>query len=119
VALHAHVAEFALAVVVTTVAILCMGFVVASWVGTARFAQLIGSVVFYPMVVVSGMFVPLSSMPQPLAVIGNVLPMSHAVALLRGAWVGVSWLELLPHLGALALTIVICLALTTRVFRWE
>jgi len=117
--LHAHVAEFALAVVVTTVAILCMGFVVASWVGTARFAQLIGSVVFYPMLVVSGMFVPLSSMPQPLAVLGNVLPMSHAVALLRGAWVGVSWLELLPHLGALALTIVICLALTTRVFRWE
>jgi len=117
--LHAHVAGFALAVVVTTVAILCMGFVVASWVGTARFAQLIGSVVFYPMLVVSGMFVPLSSMPQPLAVLGNVLPMSHAVALLRGAWVGVSWLELLPHLGALALTIVICLALTTRVFRWE
>ena len=117
--LHAHVAEFALAVVVTTVAILCMGFVVASWVGTARFAQVIGSVVFYPMLVVSGMFVPLSSMPRPLAVLGNVLPMSHAVALLRGAWVGVSWLELLPHLGALALTIVICLALTTRVFRWE
>ena len=117
--LHAHVAGFALAVVVTTVAILCMGFVVASWVGTARFAQLIGSVVFYPMLVVSGMFTPLSSMPRPLAVLGNVLPMSHAVALLRGAWVGTSWLVLLPHLAALALTTAICLALTTRVFRWE
>jgi ABC-2 type transport system permease protein len=119
VALHAHVAGFALAVVVTTVAILCMGFVVASWVGTARFAQVIGSVVFYPMLVVSGMFVPLSSMPQPLAVLGNVLPMSHAVALLRCAWVGASWLVLLPHLAALALWTAICLALTTRVFRWE
>jgi ABC-2 type transport system permease protein len=117
--LHAHVAEFALAVVVTTVAILCMGFVVASWVGSARFAQLIGSVVFYPMLVVSGMFMPLSSMPRPLVVLGNVLPMSHAVALLRGAWVGAGWLVLLPHLGALALTTAICLALTTRVFRWE
>jgi ABC-2 type transport system permease protein len=119
VTLHAHVPGFALAVAVTTVTILCMGFVVASWVGTARFAQLIGSVVFYPMLVISGMFVPLSSMPQPLAVLGNVLPMSHAVALLRGAWVGASWLVLLPHLGALALTTAICLALTTRVFRWE
>ena len=117
--LHAHVAAFALAVVVTTVTILCMGFVVASWVSTARFAQLIGSVVFYPMLVVSGMFVPLSSMPRPLAVLGNVLPMSHAVALLRGSWVGASWLVLLPHLGALALSTAICLALTTRVFRWE
>jgi ABC-2 type transport system permease protein len=119
VTLHAHVASFALAVVVTTVAILCMGFVVASMVGAARFAQLIGSAIFYPMLVISGMFVPLSSMPRPLAALGGVLPMSHAVALLRGTWVGTSWLVLLPHLGALALTIAICLALTTRVFRWE
>ncbi len=119
VTLHAHFAGFALAVVVTTVAILCMGFIVASMVGTARFAQLIGSAIFYPMLVVSGMFVPLSSMPRPLALLGRVLPMSHAVALLRGTWVGASWLVLLPHLGALALTIAICLALTTRVFRWE
>jgi ABC-2 type transport system permease protein len=117
--LHTHVAGFALAVVVTTVTILCMGFIVASIVGTARFAQLIGSAIFYPMLAVSGMFVPLSSMPRPWALLGSVLPMSHAVALLRGAWVGASWLALLPHLGALALTIAICLGLTTRVFRWE
>jgi len=117
--LHAHVAGFALPVVVTTVAILCMSFVIASMVGTARFAQLIGSAIFYPMLAVSGMFVPLSSMPRPWARLGSVLPMSHAVALLRGAWVGAGWLVLLPHLGALALTIAICLALTTRVFRWE
>jgi ABC-2 type transport system permease protein len=117
--LHAHVAGFALAVGVTTVTILCMGFIVASMVGTARFAQLIGSTIFYPMLAVSGMFVPLSAMPRPLALLGNLLPMSHAVALLRGAWVGAGWLVLLPHLGVLALTIAICLALTTRVFRWE
>src|SRR5438876_2514572 len=117
--LHAHVAGFALAVVITTVTILCMGFIVASMVGTARFAQLIGSVTFYPMMAVSGMFVPLSAMPRPLALIGSVLPMCHSVALLRGSWVGAGWLVLLPHLGALALTIAICLALTTRVFRWE
>ena len=119
VTLHPHVAGFALAVGVTTVAILCMGFIVASWVATARFAQLIGSAIFYPMLAVSGMFVPLSSLPAPWALLGNVLPMSHAVALLRGAWLGADWVELMPHLGALALTIAICLALTPRVFRWE
>jgi len=119
VTLQPHLATFALAVVVTTVAILCLGFIVASMVPTARFAQLIGSAIFYPMLAVSGMFVPLASMPRPLALLGGVLPMSHAVALLRGAWVGAGWLVLWPHLGALALTIVICIALTTRVFRWE
>jgi ABC-2 type transport system permease protein len=119
VTVHPHVAGFALAVAATTLAILCMGFVVASAVPTARFAQLIGSLVFYPMLAVSGIFVPLDRMPQSMALLGQVLPMSHAVALLRGAWVGTSWLALLPHLGALALTIAISLALTTRVFRWE
>ena len=119
VAIHPHVAGFAFAVAVTTVTILCMGFVIASMVSTARCAQLIGSTIFYPMLVVSGMFVPLSSLPRAWALLGNILPMSHAVALLRGAWVGADWLVLLPHLGALALTIAISLALTARVFRWE
>src|SRR5437762_2193549 len=75
--------------------------------------------VIYPMLAISGMFVPLSVMPRPWAVLGNVLPMTHAVSLLRGAWVGAGWLVLLPHLGVLALTIAISLALTSRVFRWE
>jgi len=117
--LHAHVGGFTLAVIVTTVAILTMGFVVASMVGTARFAQLIGSLVFYPMLAVSGMFVPLASLPPPWAQLGAVLPLTHAVALLRGAWAGESWPVMAPHLGVLALTIAICLALTSRVFRWE
>ena len=119
VTLHPHVAGFAVAVAVTTLAILCMGFVIASMVPTARFAQLIGSLVFYPMLAFSGIFVPLAAMPRPLALLSGVLPMSHAVALLRGAWIGTGYLALLPHLGVLALTIAISLALTTRVFRWE
>ena len=117
--LHPHILAFTLAVVVSTVTILCMGFIIASMVTTARFAQLIGGSVFYPMLTISGMFVPLSALPRPWAVLGAILPMSHAVALLRGTWAGAEWLVLLPHLGALVLTIAICLALTTRVFRWE
>jgi ABC-2 type transport system permease protein len=117
--LDAHVGSFALAVIVTTLTILSMGFVIASMVGTARFAQLIGSLVYYPMLGLSGMFVPLAALPRPWAQIGAVLPLTHAVSLLRGAWAGASWLAMLPHLGVLALTIALCLVLTSRVFRWE
>ena len=117
--LEAHVGSFVLAVIVTTVAILTMGFVVASMVDTARFAQLIGSLVFYPMLAISGMLYPLAAMPRAWAQVGAVLPLTHAVALLRGAWAGDSWLAMAPHLGVLALTIALCLALTSRVFRWE
>ncbi len=117
--LEVHLAGFSLAVLVSTLAILSMGFVIASIVPTARFAQPIGSAILYPMVAVSGLFVPLEAMPRPWAELGSVLPITHAVALMRGAWVGASWLEQLPHLGVLALTIALCLALSSRVFRWE
>ncbi len=117
--LDAHVGGFVVAIAITTIAILTMGFVVASMVGTARFAQLIGSIVFYPMLGISGMFVPLAAMPRGWARVASVLPLTHAVALLRGAWAGESWLAMGPHLGVLALTIAVCLALTSRVFRWE
>jgi len=117
--LDPHVGSFALAIALTTVTILTMGFIVASMVGTARFAQLIGSLVFYPMLALSGIFVPLSAMPRAWARVAAVLPLTHAVDLLRGAWAGDSWLAMAPHVGVLALTIAICLALTSRVFRWE
>ena len=51
--------------------------------------------------------------------LGSVLPVTHAVTLLRGAWAGESWFEHLPSLGVLALTVVICTALSAKIFRWE
>lgn len=119
VAIHVHPAGYALAVLLSTLTILSMGFVIASIVPTARFAQPIGSAILYPMIALSGLFAPLSAMPRPWAMIGNVLPFTHAVALLRGAWVGAGWLEQGPHVGALAATIAICLVISDRVFRWE
>jgi ABC-2 type transport system permease protein len=119
VTLEVHFAGFALAVLASTLAILSLGFVIASIVPTARFAQPIGSLILFPMLGVSGMFVPLTSLPRAWATLGNALPMAHAVALMRGAWAGASWLQMLPHLGVLALTIAISLALSSRVFRWE
>ena len=119
VALEVHFAGFALAVLAGTLTILSMGFVIASIVPTARFAQPIGSLILYPMLGVSGLFTPLDSLPRAWALLGNALPMTHAVALMRGAWAGAGWLQMLPHLGVLALTTAICLAVSARVFRWE
>lgn len=119
VAIHFDPVGYSLAVLLSTLAILSMGFVIASIVPTARFAQPIGSAILYPMVGLSGLFVPLASMPRPWAMLGGVLPMTHAVALIRGAWVGAAWPEQLPHVGALLATIAISLAISDRVFRWE
>lgn len=119
VALDGNFPGLALAVIISTMSILTIGFVIASVVPTARFAQPLGAAVLYPMLAISGLFAPLETLPRGWAALGSVLPLTHAVALMRGAWVGAPWIDLLPHVGVLVLTMVICVALSSRIFRWE
>src|ERR1700686_525758 len=54
---------FTMALLISTWSILSIGFVIASIVPTARFAQPIGAIILYPMIALSGLFVPLESLP--------------------------------------------------------
>src|SRR5882762_5361924 len=54
---HVPVVSFTFALLISTWSILSIGFLIASIVPTARFAQPIGAVILYPMIGVSGVFV--------------------------------------------------------------
>jgi ABC-2 type transport system permease protein len=110
---------FGAALLVSTVSILSLGFVIASLVPTARFAQPIGSVILYPMVALSGLFFPLDVLPGALAIGARLLPVTFAVSLLKGAWLGEPWSAHLGDLVGLAAVFVVCTALSAKVFRWE
>ena len=110
---------FSLAVVFSTLAILSMGFIVASLVPTARFAQPVGTLLFYPMLVLSGLFFPIDSLPPLWRAIARVLPVGYAVSLMKGAWRGLPWSTLTIDVAMLALVFVVCVALSSRIFRWE
>ena len=107
------------ALLISTWSILSLGFVIASIVPTARFAQPIGAVILYPMLALSGLFVPIASLPPALQSVAKVLPLTYAVRLLQGLWNGEPWSAHLGDVAALALVFVICTAISSRVFRWE
>jgi ABC-2 type transport system permease protein len=112
-------ASFTLALLFSTVSILSLGFLLASLVPTARFAQPMGTLVLYPMLGVSGLFVPVASLPPLLRAVARVLPLTYAVSLLRGIWHGEGWSA---HIGDVTVLSVMFLAFTaasTRLFRWE
>ena len=110
---------FTLALLLSTISILSLGFLIASVVPTARFAQPIGTVIVYPMLAMSGLFVPVDSLPPILQAVARVLPLTYAVSLLRGIWNGDAWSAHMGDLGALAIVCVVCTALSAKVFRWE
>jgi len=119
VGVHAPVVGFTIALLISTWSILSIGFLIASIVPTARFAQPIGAVILYPMVAVSGLFVPPESLPPVLHAVARVLPLTYAVSLLEGIWNGEAWSTHMGDVAALAVVFVVCTALSAKVFRWE
>jgi ABC-2 type transport system permease protein len=119
VGIHAPLFSFTMALLISTCSILSIGFVIASIVPTARFAQPIGAVIMYPMIAVSGLFVPVTSLPPALQAVARVVPLTYTVSLLDGVWKGDAWSAHLGDVVALAAVFIVCTALSAKVFRWE
>jgi ABC-2 type transport system permease protein len=116
---NAPIFSFAAALLFSTACILAMGFLIASVVPTARFAQPIGSLILYPMFAACGLFVPVEALPPPLQVVSRVLPLTYATSLLKGVWRGDGWLAHLGDAGMLALMFAALTLVASRLFRWE
>ena len=110
---------FTMALLISTWSILSIGFLIASIVPTARFAQPIGAAILYPMIGFCGLFVPLHSLPPGMQAVARVLPLTYAVSLLQGIWKGEAWSVHLGDVAALFVVFAICTALSAKVFRWE
>lgn len=116
---NAPLFAFGIALLISTWSILSVGFLIASIVPTARFAQPVGALILYPMLALSGLFVPLSIMSPTLQTVAKALPLTYSVSLLRGIWRGDPWLAHSGDIAALVLVFLICTAVSSRVFRWE
>lgn len=105
-------AVFALAVV----ALYSVGMVISSVAPTPNSATAIGLAAFLGLGALGGMFGGLSSLPEPVAAAGSVLPFGAAVEALSAAWAGTAVDP--SHILSLILTAVLGAGLSTLLFRW-
>lgn len=115
----APLASFSVAVLFCTTSLISLGFLIASLVPTARFAQPIGTLIIYPMLGLSGLFVPVESLPPMLQAVARALPLTYAVSLLKGIWHGEGWSGHLGDVAVLTLMFLAFTAVSAKVFRWE
>src|SRR5579871_4980958 len=73
VGVHAPFFSFTIALLISTWSILSIGFLIASIVPTARFAQPIGAFILYPMIGISGLFSPVESLPPVLQAVARIV----------------------------------------------
>jgi len=119
VGVHAPLFSFTIALLISTWSILSIGFLIASIVPTARFAQPIGGFIMYPMLGICGLFAPIALLPPVLRAVAKVTPLTYAVSLMEGIWRGEGWAAHGGDVAALVLVFAVCTALSAKVFRWE
>lgn len=112
-----ELAGFVLATLFSLSALLALGLVVAAVAPSGRAAQVIGSLLFYPMLFFSGLWWPIPLMPPVLPHISEATPLGAAWQAMSNAVAG-HWPHPLPLLTLAAYAVVLSLG-AARLFRWE
>jgi ABC-2 type transport system permease protein len=112
-----QLAGFVIAALLAAAALLSVGLFVAAVAPTARVAQAIGTIVFFPMMFFAGLWLPIAQMPAILRHISHATPLGAAVQALQDAAQG-HWPHPLQLLTMTAYAVVLGLA-AARLFRWE
>jgi ABC-2 type transport system permease protein len=111
------VLDFALALVLVTISVLSLGFIFASVIPTARFAQPVASLVFYPLMALA--LAPIAALPPALQIVTRLTPFFYGASLLRGLLAGEGWFAHASDVLGLLVVWAVCTAISSRVFRWE
>ena len=110
---------FAAAVAITVLSIFSMGLVIAAVAPTEKAANIIGNLVYFPMLFLSGSTMPAQMFPEGLRKVTRILPLTHGVTLIKGVWLGGDLLDYPTELIVLASTMVVFTAIAAATFRWE
>ncbi len=102
-----------------TFSFLALGYLIAGLSPTARVAQVVGMVVFYPTIFLSGATIPLEVMPQTVRNVARFIPLTYVVKLVRGLWFGEPWGDHWMEAVVLAGVGVVGGIVATKTFRWE
>ena len=100
-------------------AFIATGFLIAGLAPTARTAQTVGMVLYFPMLFLSGATIPRAIMPENVRNLGEFLPMTHVVTLLQGLWFGEPWSAYMTQSIVLGVMLVAGFAVSALTFRWE
>jgi ABC-2 type transport system permease protein len=96
-----------------------IGFILAGLMPTARTAQVVGMVILYPMLFLSGAGFPRELLPDAIKTVSTFLPLTYVVNLLRGLWIGEPWSAFTSEVIVLAAILVVGVLVSVKTFRWE
>jgi ABC-2 type transport system permease protein len=105
--------------VLSSMSFFAFGFILAGLMPTARTAQVVGMVMLYPMLFLSGAGFPTELLPEAIKKVSTFLPLTYVVNLLRGLWIGETWSQHATDAIVLGALLVFGVLISIKTFRWE
>ncbi len=112
-------AEFLLAYFLVMLSVYSIGMLAASISPNMKAAELICSLLYFPMLILSGATLPYEIMPEVMQKICDVLPLTQGIKLLKGASLGLPAENIFVPVIVMITLAVVCIGLSIRFFRWE
>ena len=103
----------------STLSFFTVGFLLAGLAPTVRVANIVGMVIFYPNLFLSGATFPKEMFPDGVLLVSRVLPLTYVVDLLQGLWFGEPWGDHLTEVAVLVGMLAVGVIVSAKTFRWE
>lgn len=111
--------KFIGAFLLVTLSIYSIGMVIASISPNMKVANLLCTIIYFPMLFLSGTTVPYEIMPKGLQNVSNVLPLTQGIKLLKGISLGHPLINLNFQLLLMVVISLICIIISLKFFKWE
>lgn len=95
-----------------------LGMIIASLCRDIKTANVVCSVVYFPMLFLSGATIPYEIFPKPLQHVGNMLPLTQGIKLLKGYSLGLSIDNLYVPIIVMVVSVVVGIGISVKSFRW-
>lgn len=111
--------RFVLSSLLVTAAIYSIGMLLASVAPNIKTANLLCTIIYFPMLFLSGATVPYEIMPKTMQRVLDFLPLAQGIKLLKSCSLGVNTESILFPICLLAGITILCTILSLKFFRWE
>ncbi len=117
--LHGSLLAFLGAYLLVVASIYSLGLLVAAVSPNIKTANLLCTILYFPMLIFSGATLPYEIMPKVMQRVADFMPLTQGIKLLKGTSLGLPLENILIPVVIMIVVSIICIGVAIRFFKWE
>ncbi|MCP1101839.1 ABC-2 type transport system permease protein [Aequitasia blattaphilus] len=117
--MNGNIFLFILGYFIVMVSMYSLGMLIASLCRTIKSANIVCSIVYFPMLLLSGATIPYELFPKGMQMVANIFPLTQGIKILKVLSTSGTINELILPIVYLLILSIVCVVISVKTFRWE